>query len=175
MTGRRALIVAGLVLVSFGMLQAVDVTGKWTAKFTTQVGEQEYTYEFVAKGTTLYLIDQKSAAPSLVRNATEGRIKALAVNKSDQVALGHSSNKVQVRAIASGQSTTVDVPGGVGPMAFSPDGANLAIASKDSIRIVNLQSPNDAREIKTGSRLVAYAPGGGTLAALSNDTSNEVV
>ena len=53
MTGRRALIAAVLVLASFGMLQAVDVTGKWTTKFTTQVGEQEYTYEFVAKGTTL--------------------------------------------------------------------------------------------------------------------------
>ena len=53
MTGRRALIAAVLVLVSFGMLQAVDVTGKWTTKFMTQVGEQEYTYEFVAKGTTL--------------------------------------------------------------------------------------------------------------------------
>ena len=53
MTGRRAFIAAVLVLASFGMLQAVDVTGKWTTKFTTQVGEQEYTYEFVAKGTTL--------------------------------------------------------------------------------------------------------------------------
>ena len=53
MTGRRAFIAAVLVLASFGMLQAVDVTGKWTTKFMTQVGEQEYTYEFVAKGTTL--------------------------------------------------------------------------------------------------------------------------
>ena len=53
MTGRRAFIAAVLVLASFAVLRAADVTGKWTAKFTTQVGEQEYTYELVQKGTTL--------------------------------------------------------------------------------------------------------------------------
>jgi hypothetical protein len=44
-----AVIVLGLLAV----VHAADVTGKWTAKFATQVGEQEYTYEFVQKGTTL--------------------------------------------------------------------------------------------------------------------------
>jgi len=53
MTGRRAFIAAVLVLASFAVLRAADVTGKWTAKFTTQVGEQEYTYDLVQKGTTL--------------------------------------------------------------------------------------------------------------------------
>ena len=53
MTGRRAFIGAMLVVTSFAVLQAADATGKWTAKFATQVGEQEYTYELVAKGTTL--------------------------------------------------------------------------------------------------------------------------
>jgi hypothetical protein len=53
MTGRRAFIAAVLVLASFAVLRAADVTGKWTAKFTTQVGEQEYTYDLVQKGTAL--------------------------------------------------------------------------------------------------------------------------
>ena len=53
MTGRRAFVAVMLVLTSFALLQAADATGKWTAKFATQVGEQEYTYELVAKGTTL--------------------------------------------------------------------------------------------------------------------------
>jgi hypothetical protein len=44
-----AVIVLGLLAV----VHAADVTGKWTAKCATQVGEQEYTYEFVQKGTTL--------------------------------------------------------------------------------------------------------------------------
>jgi hypothetical protein len=32
---------------------AADVTGKWTADFTTQAGAQKYTYEFHASGATL--------------------------------------------------------------------------------------------------------------------------
>jgi len=30
-----------------------DITGKWTAAFDTQIGKQEYTYEFVQKDTAL--------------------------------------------------------------------------------------------------------------------------
>ena len=42
-----------LILGLLAVVQAADVTGKWTAKFMTQVGDQEYTYELVAKGTVL--------------------------------------------------------------------------------------------------------------------------
>ena len=30
-------------------LAAVDITGKWTSSFDTQIGKQEYTYDFVVK------------------------------------------------------------------------------------------------------------------------------
>jgi hypothetical protein len=50
---RRALVVAALFVGSVVWLSAADVTGRWTAKFTTQVGEQEYTFDFVQKGTAL--------------------------------------------------------------------------------------------------------------------------
>lgn len=54
MTGRRTFVASAvLVLALLAVVHAADVTGKWTAKFMTQVGEQEYTYEFVQKGTTL--------------------------------------------------------------------------------------------------------------------------
>ena len=54
MATRRTFIASAvLVLALLAVVQAADVTGKWTAKFMTQVGEQEYTYEFVVKGTTL--------------------------------------------------------------------------------------------------------------------------
>lgn len=33
--------------------QAADVTGTWTANFETQVGTQNYTYEFQVQGTEL--------------------------------------------------------------------------------------------------------------------------
>ena len=72
MTGRRTFIAALVVLLSIGALRAADLTGKWTAKFTTQVGEQEYTYELVAKGTAL----TGTATGSLTGKAaiTEGKI-----------------------------------------------------------------------------------------------------
>jgi hypothetical protein len=49
----RVFVTAALVVVSIAWLAAQDVSGRWTATFTTQVGEQEYTFEFVQKGTTL--------------------------------------------------------------------------------------------------------------------------
>lgn len=39
-----------LALVAAGPLaQAPDISGRWTASFDTQIGEQHYTYEFVVK------------------------------------------------------------------------------------------------------------------------------
>src|SRR5688572_5566081 len=52
-TRRAALSVAVAVAVSVALLHAADPTGRWTATFTTEIGEQQYTYDFVVKGTTL--------------------------------------------------------------------------------------------------------------------------
>ena len=42
------------LLIAFGAAAfAVDVTGKWTAEFDTQIGLQKYTYEFKVDGTKL--------------------------------------------------------------------------------------------------------------------------
>ena len=53
MNSRRLIVTTALVLLSTAWLAAQDVSGRWTAKFTTQVGEQEYTFDFVQKGTQL--------------------------------------------------------------------------------------------------------------------------
>jgi hypothetical protein len=51
---RTILAVAALIVsVAFADTRAADVSGRWTASFTTEIGEQQYTYEFVVKGTTL--------------------------------------------------------------------------------------------------------------------------
>jgi hypothetical protein len=53
---RKARIVvatAVLLVASLAVIRAADVTGRWTATFTTQVGEQSYTFEFVVKGNQL--------------------------------------------------------------------------------------------------------------------------
>ena len=47
-----SLIVFALLLSGRALL-AADITGKWTASFDTQIGRQDYTYDFVVKDTTL--------------------------------------------------------------------------------------------------------------------------
>jgi hypothetical protein len=53
MITRRLLSIALLVVLALTSLRAADPSGRWTATFATEVGEQQYTYEFVVKGTTL--------------------------------------------------------------------------------------------------------------------------
>ena len=47
------LLPAVLVLASAAAAFAADITGKWTSSFDTQIGVQNYTYEFVVKDGTL--------------------------------------------------------------------------------------------------------------------------
>jgi hypothetical protein len=47
------IIVALLLLAPAVALAQGGLAGKWTAKFPTQVGDQEYTYDFTVKGTAL--------------------------------------------------------------------------------------------------------------------------
>jgi hypothetical protein len=42
-----------IVMVWAVAVRAADPSGRWSATFMSQVGEQAYTYEFVVKGTTL--------------------------------------------------------------------------------------------------------------------------
>ena len=44
-------VVALLMLAA--LVRAADPSGRWTATFTTEVGEQQYTFEFTVKGSTL--------------------------------------------------------------------------------------------------------------------------
>jgi hypothetical protein len=53
MNYRRQLIIVSLVLIGAVRTFAADITGTWKASFETQIGTQNYTYEFVVKGTAL--------------------------------------------------------------------------------------------------------------------------
>ena len=47
-------VMAVVIAVTWSVgLRAADPSGRWSATFMTQVGEQVYTYEFIVKGTTL--------------------------------------------------------------------------------------------------------------------------
>ena len=41
------------VLIASVAAAAPDITGKWAASFDTQIGRQDYTYQFQLKGSTL--------------------------------------------------------------------------------------------------------------------------
>ena len=53
MTTSRLLSIALLVVLALASVRAADPGGRWAATFATEVGEQQYTYEFIVKGTTL--------------------------------------------------------------------------------------------------------------------------
>ena len=48
---RKIMLVA--VLILSGLLYAADITGKWTAEFDTQIGQQKYTFNFKVDGDKL--------------------------------------------------------------------------------------------------------------------------
>lgn len=50
---RRRLTIVTLLLLGGARAFAADITGTWKASFDTQIGQQNYTYEFVVKATTL--------------------------------------------------------------------------------------------------------------------------
>ena len=50
---QRVVVVTALVLVTFVPARAADPGGRWSATFTTDIGEQQYTFEFVVKGSEL--------------------------------------------------------------------------------------------------------------------------
>jgi hypothetical protein len=53
MTYRKALAVATVMVAVVLSAYAADPTGKWTATFDTQIGQQKYTYDFKADGEKL--------------------------------------------------------------------------------------------------------------------------
>jgi len=53
MTRHRWLLVLALAIAMAAPALAADITGKWTASFDTQIGVQNYTYEFTVKDGTL--------------------------------------------------------------------------------------------------------------------------
>ena len=64
---RVALLSVSLLCFVTCLSAAADITGKWTAVFDTQVGEQRYTYEFRVTGTQL--------TGTAVSNLGKGEIK----------------------------------------------------------------------------------------------------
>jgi hypothetical protein len=50
---RRVFVALALCAISLAPVRAADISGKWTASFDTQIGKQNYTYDFKVAGSTL--------------------------------------------------------------------------------------------------------------------------
>ena len=102
MTTRRLLSIALLIVLAFSGVRAADPSGRWTATFATEVGEQQYTYEFVVKGTTL----TGSAKGNLTGESqiAEGKIDG------DKISFVENSSfmEVPLRFVYSGTMTSAD-------------------------------------------------------------------
>jgi hypothetical protein len=53
MTRRKILGLITAALLVSAQVRAADISGTWTASFETQIGQQNYTYDFLVKDTTL--------------------------------------------------------------------------------------------------------------------------
>jgi len=49
----RLIAISLLLLLAIARLLAADISGTWKASFDTQIGQQNYTYQFVVKDATL--------------------------------------------------------------------------------------------------------------------------
>jgi hypothetical protein len=59
---------AALTLSAVHVVAAADITGKWTAAFDTQIGEQKYTYTFQVQGSALTGTAASEIATTTIRN-----------------------------------------------------------------------------------------------------------
>jgi hypothetical protein len=103
MTVRRLVLASAvLVFASLAVVRAADVTGTWSATFNTDAGEQQYTYDFVVKGTVL----TGTAKGNLVGESkiTDGKVDG------DKISFVENANfqGMPFRIEYSGQMTSAD-------------------------------------------------------------------
>ena len=60
-----AVVVTGLLARAFA---AVDITGKWTSDFDTQIGVQKYTYTFQVKGSEVTGTAASELGTTVIKN-----------------------------------------------------------------------------------------------------------
>jgi hypothetical protein len=66
-----ALLIVAVMTGSVGHAAATDISGTWTASFDTQIGRQNYTYEFAVKDSTL---TGKAKSDNGETELTEGKV-----------------------------------------------------------------------------------------------------
>ena len=73
---RRVFLALALAALAFAPVRAADISGKWAASFDTQIGKQNYTFDFKVSGTTLTGRAKSDNGDTAI---TEGKVTGTAV------------------------------------------------------------------------------------------------
>ena len=99
---KRAGVAAALVVIAFASVRAADPSGRWSATFTTDIGEQSYTFEFVVKGSELTGMVKGSLTGET--KITEGKVDGDTITFVEAVTF----MEMPLRIVYSGTITSAD-------------------------------------------------------------------
>jgi len=70
----RLIAISLLLLLAIARLLAADISGTWKASFDTQIGQQNYTYQFVVKDATLtgQILSEMGGTTEIQQGKVEG-------------------------------------------------------------------------------------------------------
>lgn len=98
MTCRRVSILAALVLAC-ALCAYADATGKWTAEFSTQIGQQKYTFDLKADGATL---TGKATSPRGTQDIKEGKVAGDEVSFVEMLELQDQQIRIEYKGKVNG-------------------------------------------------------------------------
>jgi hypothetical protein len=84
-----------------GRAAATDISGTWTASFDTQIGRQNYTYDFAVKDSTL---TGKAKSDNGETALTEGKVEGDAVSFVEML----NFQGTEIRIVYTGKITSAD-------------------------------------------------------------------
>jgi hypothetical protein len=104
---RRFLLLATLLVVT---ALAADVSGKWTATFNTQVGEQKYTWDFKADGPKLTGKYTSSNGDGVI---VDGKVDGDKISWIENLKFQDMDLRIEYKAVISGNDLKItrDVAG----------------------------------------------------------------
>jgi opacity protein-like surface antigen len=99
MRHRSLLFLVAVWLVLAGAAQAADIAGKWTASFDTQIGQQNYTYNFKVDGATLTGTAESQFGKAEI---TEGKVNGDQISFVENMSFEGNAVRVEYKGKISG-------------------------------------------------------------------------
>ena len=98
MTYRRIPLIAGLSL-AFALCAYADATGKWSAEFETQIGQQKYSFDLKVEGSNL---TGKVTSPRGTQDIKDGKVSGDEVSFVEMLDLQGQQIRIEYTGKVSG-------------------------------------------------------------------------